>query len=918
MLLLVLFVQGAAGTGYLYLERNWIEAGVVQSLKNVSSMHQRSFDQLERTLDYQFASISNVIQDRGDGKADLLALHTQLQKEVKQVWLDTVAVLDPEGNIVDIDSDVPLESVQLPHSLRDLPAYRTVHDSKAGSLTTFVPRPHAPELGGGGIAMFRAIKSPEGHSLGTVVGFTALSSLSALLNIDAGKGFDLGKHGLLGFIDQHTHTWLYRYVYGGDPAMMNTVPSQVISPALFQDTRYGPDVKFAYSPVDGEERLIVLAPLRDGHRQQVVGASMNTYLHGWRIQVLFSVLVFAGLAVLQWLLLGFFQRNRQQRALLDLVLSTVDACVYFKTSERSFTYVNANTAALFGLPAEQIIGRRDSEVLPQKIADDFWVTDNQVLTSGSKQNCTEIAVNPEGKTIYYSSIKVPVHLPGQPPALVGISTDITELHEQTLAREAAEKALAAHNHYLWLNNQVLEKLSQNAPLSEVLDTMVRIIDDYRPGMPGAVFLVSDNGKELTGCTAPHLPEVWLSVAARLPIGEMNGSATAAVRSGETTIIADISTDPRCAAVSAVSLEHGLCASWAQPIKNLEGKVLGVFTLYQRERAEPDAHDLALLEEYARLAQMVIERSRLAEALQQSQSQYRLMAENSNDVIWVLQYPSLQYSYISPSVERQRGLAPEELSGHSLADSMLPDSVIAWDNMLEEHIGRIADGDLTGRFIEIELEVSHKDGHHVAVGLVGTIMLDSASRPTHIVGSSRDITRRKAAEETIRKMAFLDQLTNLPNRRMMEDRLGQMLALAKREQRKLSLLFVDLDRFKAVNDQHGHKAGDWLLMQVASRMNAVLRKSDTASRLGGDEFVILLPDTHKTEDAVLVAEKIRSELEKPFVMDQGVVLDISSSIGVVMYPDQADNVRDLLQFGDEAMYRAKKNGRNAVEVFGAPV
>ncbi|MNC54844.1 putative diguanylate cyclase YegE [compost metagenome] len=152
--------------------------------------------------------------------------------------------------------------------------------------------------------------------------------------------------------------------------------------------------------------------------------------------------------------------------------------------------------------------------------------------------------------------------------------------------------------------------------------------------------------------------------------------------------------------------------------------------------------------------------------------------------------------------------------------------------------------------------------------------------------------------------------------MLEDRLSLLLALGRREQRKLSLLFIDLDRFKAVNDQHGHGAGDWLLKQVASRMGAVLRESDTASRIGGDEFVILLPDARKMEDAVFVAEKIRKVLDMPFVMDDGVELDISSSIGVVMYPDQADNERDLLHFGDEAMYRAKQGGRNAVAVFGA--
>jgi diguanylate cyclase (GGDEF)-like protein/hemerythrin-like metal-binding protein/PAS domain S-box-containing protein len=483
------------------------------------------------------------------------------------------------------------------------------------------------------------------------------------------------------------------------------------------------------------------------------------------------------------------------------------------------------------------------------------------------------------------------------------------------------KELAAHNHSLWLNNQVQEHLGQNASLSQVLDTMLRIIDDYRPGMLGTVLLVADNGKELVGCAAPHLPEAWLSATARIPIEDMSGTAATAVHRGEVVIVEDIATHPYWAAPDFAAfrnaaLDLGLRAAWAKPIKNNDGKTLGVLTLYQRKPAIPDAQDRALLADYARLAQLVIERARLAKALQESQALYRLIAENSNDVIWVMQYPAMQYSYISPSIERVYGWTPEEFSSRSPDDPMSPEELRRWHYTLEEHIRLIGEGDLTGCFIELELEVRDKGGHPMPVEVVANIMLDTSSRPTHIIGSTRDISRRKAAEDTIRKMAFFDQLTGLPNRRMMEDRLDQMLALAKREQRTMSLLFVDLDRFKAVNDLHGHAAGDWLLKQVAARMESVLRTSDTASRVGGDEFVILLPDARTTEDAVLVAEKIRCELEQPFVMDNGVELDISSSIGVVMYPDQADNVHDLLHFGDEAMYRAKKGGRNAVEVFSA--
>ena len=174
--------------------------------------------------------------------------------------------------------------------------------------------------------------------------------------------------------------------------------------------------------------------------------------------------------------------------------------------------------------------------------------------------------------------------------------------------------------------------------------------------------------------------------------------------------------------------------------------------------------------------------------------------------------------------------------------------------------------------------------------------------------------RNAAEDTIRQMAYYDRLTGLPNRRLLEDRMQQVLANAQRRHSKVAVMFIDLDKFKQVNDQYGHVTGDWLLVQVAERMRTVLRESDTAARVGGDEFVVLLPDTLSAQDAVVVAEKIRQQLELPFVMDNGIELEISSSIGVAMYPDQADNPRDLLHCGDEAMYKAKKHGRNAVEVF----
>lgn len=180
-----------------------------------------------------------------------------------------------------------------------------------------------------------------------------------------------------------------------------------------------------------------------------------------------------------------------------------------------------------------------------------------------------------------------------------------------------------------------------------------------------------------------------------------------------------------------------------------------------------------------------------------------------------------------------------------------------------------------------------------------------------VVSHEDITERIQLESQMHDLAFFDPLTLLPNRRLALERLTQQLVRARRAKTGLALLFIDLDKFKPINDELGHEVGDWLLQAAAQRIQACLRESDTAARMGGDEFVVLLPDLQSSEAALAVAEKIRSALAQEFVTDHGMVLQISSSIGVALYPDHAASEKDLLRQGDEAMYRAKKGGRNAV-------
>lgn len=173
---------------------------------------------------------------------------------------------------------------------------------------------------------------------------------------------------------------------------------------------------------------------------------------------------------------------------------------------------------------------------------------------------------------------------------------------------------------------------------------------------------------------------------------------------------------------------------------------------------------------------------------------------------------------------------------------------------------------------------------------------------------------RASEARYRHLAQHDVLTSLPNLALFSDRLQQTLILARRNQARLALLFLDLDQFKPINDALGHHVGDLLLQAVARRLRDCVRESDTVARIGGDEFVLLLSEINDQHEALALAELIRDALDQPFIMTDGQSLDISSSIGVAVYPEHGSDSTQLLKHADRAMYDAKRRGRNQVQLY----
>jgi len=177
----------------------------------------------------------------------------------------------------------------------------------------------------------------------------------------------------------------------------------------------------------------------------------------------------------------------------------------------------------------------------------------------------------------------------------------------------------------------------------------------------------------------------------------------------------------------------------------------------------------------------------------------------------------------------------------------------------------------------------------------------------------DITERKKYEEKIQQMAFHDSLTGLPNRKLFSDRLGIVLAQAKRNKKKVGIVMLDLDNFKDVNDTLGHDVGDTLLKAVAERLSGTLRKSDTVARFGGDEFVLIFPDMEIIEEAIQVVQKIIDRFHKPFLIDTHQLV-VTTSIGIAVYPNDGMDEEILMKNADIAMYQAKQAGRARYQLY----
>jgi diguanylate cyclase (GGDEF)-like protein/PAS domain S-box-containing protein len=320
------------------------------------------------------------------------------------------------------------------------------------------------------------------------------------------------------------------------------------------------------------------------------------------------------------------------------------------------------------------------------------------------------------------------------------------------------------------------------------------------------------------------------------------------------------------------------------------------------------------EYYVGFARDISERKSVEDALHKEKEFFRLIAENVQDFIAVLDLEGRRI-YNSPSYNRLFGNV-EAMKGTNSFAEIYPDDRERVKHVFNESVQYGIGLRTEYRFLLPDGSIRHMES---SSGLIK----NSQGEPQSVIVVSHDVTERKMVEQEIKKLAFYDILTQLPNRRLLDDRLEQAIAACKRSSKYGAVMFLDLDNFKPLNDTHGHKAGDLLLVEVARRLVGCVREVDTVARFGGDEFVVVLNELDGDEpecagQASNVAEKIRVSLSGPYWLTSNskgstkmlLHQNVGASIGVALFNMDA-SAENILKWADKAMYQAKDAGRNQI-------
>ncbi|WP_062059051.1 EAL domain-containing protein [Cellvibrio sp. OA-2007] len=476
---------------------------------------------------------------------------------------------------------------------------------------------------------------------------------------------------------------------------------------------------------------------------------------------------------------------------------------------------------------------------------------------------------------------------GKVVRLTGIFQDISE-------RKQAERR---HQHH----NRILEMLLAKVPLQEILVQLTMDIETLLPGSFCSIMLVDNDEKHLRHAAAYGLPDFFINAIDNLPIGEGMGVCGSAAFFCHRVVIVDVHSHPWTKSFSKIAARANINSCWSQPIFSAQGTVLGTFALYHHHNRNPSDAETHLIEGEARLTSLAIEQSYAESRLHLAASVFThanegiLITDAQGNIIETNEIFSQITGY---SRDEVLGQNPRLLqSGRHSADFYTS----LWSDLINK-------GDWHG-----EIWNKRKNGEIFAALMTISAVRDIHGIAQNYVNLFTDITPLKEHQHQLEYIAHYDALTGLPNRVLLADRLKQAIARCHRNEKSLAVVYLDLDGFKAVNDQHGHDMGDQLLVNIAHRLKEVLREGDTLARIGGDEFIAIMADLEGPNDHRTVLNRLLDVAAEPILLEQQ-LLRVSASIGATIYPQDNADADQLLRHADQAMYIAKQAGKNCYHLF----
>ena len=593
----------------------------------------------------------------------------------------------------------------------------------------------------------------------------------------------------------------------------------------------------------------------------------------------------------------------QVQALLDALPTPV----ILKDTDSRIVAINGVAQALLEIPLEQLLGTQgaglmDAEQLARSLA-----RDREALESLRPTAFEDELWSPQQQSNRWCSTfrKPLLDADGRARYLLCVLLDKTQ-QRRAQAQVDDERGL-------------LEMLTSDVPLSQMLEAFTRNYERAFPGMLCSVLLLDEDGVHLRHGAGPSLPAHYNATIDGLTIGLGMGSCGAAAHSGKEVLVSDILTDPLWDNYRELAALHSLRACWSIPILSAKGQVLGTFANYHTSPRTPEANELQSLRRGAYMVGLAIEHRTTEKRLQAGQASLRESALHTKAILdnmadGVVTFDGLgTIQSFNKAASTMFGYPAVAVIGQDIA-LLTPSARHAEYVQYRKQFLNLSAP--TSEVLSLEFEAMRRDGSTFPMAL-SVSKIASAERAIGI-GILRDVTQRRKHEDEIRRLAYYDSLTELPNRRLLMDRLKQALANSSRNGNHAAVMFLDLDHFKQLNDTLGHDMGDILLQEVAHRLKSSVREVDSVARLGGDEFVVLMEAmSSDPQEAAMQAEsvalKVLSALGQPYLLGEHSHTS-TPSIGIVVFLAQENSVEDLLKKADVAMYQAKTAGRNTIRFF----